>query len=87
MSSRWVSAFTHPKVVLALPLCFLLGYLVDDQLRTSAEFRVLEAERVAKRMGAWAPPPLSDAERASLLAERTKLLKEVEHLRARVERA
>ena len=86
MSSRVFAALTHPKTVLLLPCMFLAGYLINDHLATSAEVRLLEAERVAKRMGAWAPPALSAPERAALAAERARCVKDIEALEARLQR-
>lgn len=86
MASRWMALFSDPKLVLALPSCFLLGYVANDYHVTSAEYRQLEAERVSKRMGTWMPPPLSPSERATLMVERAQCLKDIEHLQARLER-
>ena len=84
--SRWLAVFQDPRLVVALPSFFFVGYLVQDHLVTSAEFRVLEAERVSKRMGAWAPPSLTASERSSLMAERAECLRDVEQLTGRLAR-
>ena len=84
--SRWLAMLQDPRLVVALPTFFFAGYLLQDHLVTAAEFRVLEAERVSKRMGTWAPPPLTDSERASLMAERAECLRDVEQLTGRLTR-
>ena len=85
--SRFIAVLQDPRVVVALPVFFLVGYALNDHLVTSAEARVVEAERAAKRLGAWSPPPLTPAERSALMAERAECVREIGVLQARLERA
>ena len=87
VNTSFLTSITHPKTVLLLPIMFLFGYLINDHLVTSAEVRLLEAERVAKRLGEWAPPALSEAERATLVAERARCAQDIAQLTARLQAA
>lgn len=69
--------------ILALPLFFTLGICANDFFASHRAYDTALSRRVARALGEWTPPNLSEIARRELLSERDDLLREIKRLESR----
>ena len=80
------SMTTLGKAIYVVPFAFLAGVTLQEYMESRHKIDEIVEKRVQQRLGVWRAPPLSEQERAVLLAERAALLAEIDALERRQQR-